>query len=81
MLMIAWNAMSATTPEAEVGAEGLRGVERRAQAAPDHDAVEGDQQADADEAELLADDGEDEVGVRLGEEEELLPPVAQAQAR
>ena len=34
----------------------------------------------ADEAELLADDREDEVGVRLGKEEELLPPVADAES-
>lgn len=33
----------------------------------------------ADQPQLLAGDGEDEIGVRLGQKEQLLPPVHQAQ--
>src|ERR1043165_2864559 len=59
--------------------EALR-VARDAEAAPDEEGEEDDEDERADEAELLADDGEDEVRMRLGEEEELLPPVAEAEA-
>ena len=52
----------------------------RLQAAPDQERVEGDDRGDARVAELLADAREDEVGVVLGEEAELLPTCAEADA-
>jgi len=50
------------------------------QAGEDEGAEQGDDQDGADEAEFLADDGEDEVGGVLGEVAELLEAVAQAAA-
>src|SRR5205823_4032699 len=55
-------------------------VTRDAEAAPHQEREQREQPERADEAELLADDGEDEVGVRLGEEKEFLPAVADAEA-
>ena len=50
----------------------------RAKPAPDDQRVDQEHRDDAHEAQLLADDGADEVGVRLGQEEQLLSPVARA---
>src|SRR3972149_2828579 len=65
-------------PQRQVRAEGLGGAEPDPQAAPrEHDEQADDRQG-ADEPELLADDREDEVGVRLGQVEELLARAADA---
>ena len=49
-------------------AEHVVGAGGDQQRPPDHDAEQRDQHAGADQAELLAGDGEDEVGVLLGHE-------------
>src|SRR5947209_8708429 len=55
-------------------------AQRRSRPAP-HEQREHQRHAgDADETELLADDGHDVVGVRFGQEEELLLAVAEAEA-
>src|SRR6202011_2765649 len=68
--------------EAERGVElesAVR-VARHPETPPHQEREERHQSERADESELFADDGEDEVGVRLREKEELLPPVADAEA-
>src|SRR5690606_15444343 len=42
---------------------------------PDENQEQQNQQDRAAEAELLSDDGKDEIGVRLGEEEQFLPAI------
>ena len=71
----------AVMPNAEVAAERIARAQappaRRATPAAEH-ARDGD---DADEAQLLADDGHDVVGVRLGQEEQLLLARRRGRAR
>ena len=55
-------------------------AEGDAHAAPDEEGVGQHEARDADEAELLAEDGADEVRVRFGQEEELLAAVSEAHA-
>src|SRR5213592_1958062 len=75
-LSSAWERMSAVMPVARSAARAARG----AQAAVADQAVEEQQRPDAEHAELLADHREDEVGVRLGQEEDLLDRGAQPAA-
>src|SRR6202162_5764482 len=51
--------------------EGILGLGGEIDGAADDEHVQHEQQQQAEEAELLADDGEDEVGGALGEEFEL----------
>src|SRR5260370_24755759 len=55
-------------------------VLRDAEAAPHQECEQGDERERADKPELFADDREDEISVRLGQEEELLPAVADPQS-
>ena len=67
--------------EGQVAAERVARAERRAQPAPDQHAEQPPTtNSMPEQPQLLADDGQDEVGVRLGQEEQLLPAVAEAQA-
>src|SRR6185503_18610156 len=66
-------AGEAAGEELRVGALGVAGGPQSR--VPDH-AVEAQQGADSRQAELLPDDGEDEVGVRFGEIEDLLVGLA-----
>ena len=61
-----WNANIASTPTATQRAEEVGRQQRDAPEAPHEQPVERDQRRAADEAELLADHREDEVGVLLG---------------
>ena len=76
----AWQRISAVRPGGEqllvARRRGLRGAQARV---ADHP-VEQQQAADPGDAELLADDGEDEVRVRLGQVEDLLHRLAEADA-
>ena len=80
MFSSAWHRISdgqAGREQLRVGAlGGLRGPQP---GVPDH-AVEGEQAADPGQAQLLADDGEDEVGVGLGQVEDLLDRLARPDA-
>ena len=80
MLTNAWMATIVVSAEREERAEGIGRLQRDAQAAPGDDAEADQQAARADEAELLGDHRVDEVGVRLGQIEELLDAVHQAAA-
>src|SRR5437899_7949094 len=70
------NADQQREAEGRVKLEAPLRAARDAEAAPYQKGEQSEKSKRSDEAELLADDGEDEIGVRLGEEEELLPPVA-----
>ena len=82
-LTMAWIASSAVTPNAMRGAERIGDPEPDPDAAPQEDAEEDDRRQRADESKLLAQDGEDEVGVGLRKVEELLLrlPAGRAPAR
>ena len=67
-----WVASISGEPEREVAAEGIRRAQADAQPPPDEQREERDDADGADQPQLLADDGEDEVGVGLGQVEELL---------
>ncbi len=80
MFTIACRLNIAVSAEGQIAAERIARLERRPRAAPgDHDEDERDGE-DAEEAELFTDDRHDVVGVRLGQEEQLLPAVAEAEA-
>ena len=67
-----WNANSATNADADQRAEEVgRVVSGCSPDAPHQQREQAEQQRAADEAELLADRGEDEVGVLLGHERQL----------
>ncbi len=68
MFWKAWKPNQQAMPGGGHPAEDVVAVRGDRQRAPDHDAEQADQQAGADQAELLAGDGEDEVGVLLGHE-------------
>ena len=76
-----WVAMQQRDAERQVAAERIGRAQPHAEPAPDEHDEERDDDRRADEAQLLADDGEDEVRVRLGQVEELLPRLADARAR
>ena len=80
MLTNAWTRIHAVTPVAT--SIPKRSGARNATRTPSR--PEGDEQSDdgerAEQAELLADDGEDEVGVGLGEEAPLGPALAESGA-
>ena len=80
MLMNAWTDDPGGDARGEQRAEAVG----RPQRGPHAEHREGDEQADdeqrADQAELLTDDGEDEVGVGVGQEAPLGPAGAQADA-
>src|SRR6266498_5823247 len=61
-------------------AERITALERRLQAGPREEDVGEEHGGGSDEAELLADDGEDHVGVRLGQVVDLLHALPQALA-
>src|SRR5258708_1340073 len=65
--------------ERRVEIEAVLAEARHTKTAPDEKREDRHQRKGADEAELLADDRENEVGVRLRQEKELLPAVADAQ--
>src|SRR5947209_14866351 len=67
-------------PERQVAAEGIGRSQTDPEPAPDEHDEEGDDGERAHQAELLADDREDEVGVRFREIEELLARGADALA-
>ena len=81
MLTNAWTTNQAVMPDGQQHAEAVGG----AQGGADAEDAERDEQADdhdgADQAELLADDGEDEVGVGVGQEAPLGPAGAEARRR
>ena len=68
-------------PDAEQRAEAIRREQRDAQPAPGDDAERDQHRGRADESDLLADDGEDEIVVGLGQEEQLLNAVARVRGR
>src|SRR4029450_1073099 len=70
-----WVAMSSVMPSARDAPNGSW-ARPAAQPPPDEHGEEPDEHDGAHEAQLLADDGEDEVGVRLGQIEELLARAA-----
>ena len=76
MLSRAWMPMRKVRPGGRELAEQVRGLQRDPDPAPDEDGEQGDRDDRAEQAEFLADDGEDEVGVGAGEEEELLDALA-----
>ena len=51
--------------------EGVAGLPSDAQASPEEQRVQRNQAEDGEQAQLLGDDGADEVGPRLGQEVEL----------
>ena len=61
-----WVASIMVEPEGQVGAEGVGRPQADAQAAPDQEGEERDDHRGARQPQLLADDGEDEVGVGSG---------------
>ena len=63
-----WKANQAMIPAATIVPYSSRGLAGDAAGAPQHDAEQQDDQARADEAQLLTRDGEDEVGLLLGHE-------------
>src|SRR5205823_13820646 len=65
-------------PDGEPLPERLAAAERDPEAGVREQRERRDHGHDADEAELLADDGEDHVGVRLRQVEHLLDAVAEA---
>src|SRR5439155_289768 len=67
-------------PERQVAAEGIGRPQSDPEPAPDQNDEEGDDGRGADEAQLLADDREDEIRVRFREVEELLAGRADALA-
>ena len=71
-------------PRGDAGGQQHAEPVGRAQRRPDAEHAEGDEQRDdqegADQTELLADDGEDEVGVGVGQEAPLGAARAQADA-
>ena len=80
MLMQAWATSQVVMPGGQQAGEGIGRVDRDAVAlVGDHD-EEGEHGQRADQAPLLADDGEDEVGRRGGQVEVLLPAGAEAGA-
>ena len=60
-----WNTNSAMMPSAQQGAEVVAGELGRSPHAPHDDGQQRQQRRSPEEAELLADRGEDEVGVLL----------------
>src|SRR6266852_4229830 len=66
-------------PERGVEIEALLAESRDPEAAPNQKGKGRNHGDRADESQLLADNRENEVGVRLGKEEEFLPSVADAQ--
>ena len=79
-LMIIWPSSQTTMPKVSVADERVGGV----RGDPDRGVRDGEEQRDhqqrADQAELLAEHGEDEVGVRLGQVAPLLLAGADALA-
>ena len=67
-------------PRCEPLAERVLARDRKPQAGVRERAVAGDEDGGADEPELLADDGEDHVGVRLRQVVDLLDPLPEAAA-
>src|SRR5439155_21408130 len=67
-------------PQRQIPAEGVGRPQADPQPAPDEHDEEPDDRGSADEAQLLAYDREDEVGVRLRQVEELLPRAPDALA-
>ena len=67
--------------DGEQAAEAVRCPGRRPQAEPGEGAEEGEHGEGADQAQLLADDREDEVGVGVGQVAPLLRPVAETRGR
>ena len=68
-------------PGGQQGTEPVGGPQRRPHAEHGQGAEEDQHQGAADQPELLADDGEDEVGVGVGEEQPLGPAGAETDAR
>jgi hypothetical protein len=67
-------------PRGEPLPERILAPDREAQACVGEGAIPGDEDGGADEPELLADDGEDHVGVRFRQVVDLLDPLAEPAA-
>ena len=80
MLISAWKAIQQTMPVASSEPKSSRALQHDAEAAIDQHGEQDDDADRADEAQLLADDREDAVGVGARDVEELLPAGAEAQA-
>ena len=81
MLMTAWPTTQTVMPAESNIAEAVGRAQRSAGAEDCKGDEERDHQHAADKTKLLADDREDEVGVRVRQEQPLRPSVAEADAR
>ena len=78
MLMNAWPTIRLAMPTASSLPKSSRHEQRDPEGGPGQEHVEADEDEQADQAELLADDGRDHVGRLVGQEAELLHRVAEA---